>query len=129
MRGAITLSGDRRDDLLRESARVLAAGYDRVVLYEDTDLRGRASGEVPNLVRDEIGRCRSVGECTMVGRAEEAVPAALAMAAPGDVVLVTYEKVEPVLSLLDRMGAVPVTEPMLSVATGRSADASQLVVT
>jgi cyanophycin synthetase len=65
----------------------------------------------------------------MVGRVEEAVSAALAMATPGDVVLVTYEKVEPVLSLLDRMGAVPVTEPMLSVATGRSADASQLVVT
>jgi hypothetical protein len=51
------------------------------------------------------------------------------MAAPGDVVLVTYEKVEPVLSLLDRLGAVPVTESMLSVVTGRSADASQLVVT
>ena len=92
-------------------------------------MRGRAPGEVPNLVRDEIGRCRSVGECTTVGRAEGAVPAALAVAAPGDVVLVTYEKVEPVLSLLDRMGAVPVMEPMLSVATGRLADASQLVVT
>jgi cyanophycin synthetase len=65
----------------------------------------------------------------MVSRAEEAIPAALTLAAPGDVVLVTYEKVEPVLSLLGRMGAVPVTEPLLSVATGRLADVTQLVVT
>jgi cyanophycin synthetase len=37
---AVTLPGDRRDDLLRESARLVADGFDRVVLYEDADLRG-----------------------------------------------------------------------------------------
>jgi cyanophycin synthetase len=65
----------------------------------------------------------------MVGRVDEAFPAAPALAPSGDVVLVTYEKVEPVLSLLGWMGAVPVTEPMLSVATGRLVDVTQLVVT
>jgi cyanophycin synthetase len=93
---AVTLPGDRRDELLRESARVIAERFDRVVLYEDSDLRGRAPGEVPALVRAEL-----TGRVSTVSTVEEAVPAALAMARPGDVVLLLYEKIEPVLALLE----------------------------
>ena len=41
----------------------------------------------------------------MVRTLDEAVPAALAMARPGDVVLLLYEKIEPLLSLLHTLGA------------------------
>jgi cyanophycin synthetase len=114
---------------LRESARVVADGFDRVVLHEDVDLRGRASGEVPALVRDEIARAASDVECVTVTRVDEAVAAALARAEPGDVVLVLYEKVEPVLDLLRRLGAMPVTEPVLTVPADRLGGLERLVVT
>ena len=39
--------------------------------------------------------------------ARDAVSAALRMAAPGDVVLVLYEKADPMLALLTELGAVP----------------------
>ncbi|GAA0718063.1 hypothetical protein Drose_34630 [Dactylosporangium roseum] len=48
--------------------------------------------------------------CVDVSTVGEAVPAALALARPGDVVLLLYEKIEPVLSLRDALGAVAVDE-------------------
>jgi cyanophycin synthetase len=126
---AVTLPGGRRDDLLRESARSIAAGFDRVVVYEDTDLRGRLAGEVPDLVRHEVARYRPQVECTTVTCVDEAMGAALALAGPGDVVLVLHEKVQPALDLLKQLSAKPVTGPVPTAWTGRLADREQLVVT
>ncbi|MEE6309052.1 cyanophycin synthetase [Plantactinospora veratri] len=112
---ALTLPGDRRDDLLVESAAVVADGYDRVVLYPDADLRGRAPGEVPRLLCRELV-LRSPGvRCELAGDAAEALQVALDLAGPGDVVLVVYEKLEPVLALLRSMGAVPAAHPVPAV--------------
>ncbi|MER7001660.1 cyanophycin synthetase [Dactylosporangium sp. NPDC000555] len=102
---AITLPGDRRDDLLRESAAVVGARFGRVVLYEDADRRGRAVGEVPGILRDELRRVAPGAACTEVRTVDEAIPAALDLARPGDVVLLLYEKIEPVLALLEALGA------------------------
>ena len=51
---AVTLPGDRRDDLITASAQVLADGVARAVLYDDEDPRGRAPGEVSALVEREM---------------------------------------------------------------------------
>ncbi|MET7395251.1 cyanophycin synthetase [Dactylosporangium sp. NPDC005572] len=107
---AVTLPGDRRDDLLRESARVVGTRFQRVVLYEDADRRGRTPGEVPAIVRDELLRVAPATTLAEVGTAEEALPAALDLARPGDVVLFLYEKIEPVLARLAALGAVPADE-------------------
>ncbi|WP_432832040.1 cyanophycin synthetase [Dactylosporangium sp. CA-092794] len=108
---AITLPGDRRDDLLRESAAVVGARFGRVVLYEDADRRGRAPGEVPEILHDELLRAAPDTACVEVRTVEEAIPAALALARPGDVVLLLYEKIEPVLALLEHLGAHPAGDP------------------
>ncbi|MEV4518068.1 cyanophycin synthetase [Dactylosporangium sp. NPDC049525] len=110
----VTLPGDRRDDLLRESAREIGARFDRVVLYEDSDRRGRSPGEVPALLHEELLATSPSTNCTVVRTVDEAVPAALAMARPGDVVLLLYEKIEPVLSLLHTLGARTVSDPHVS---------------
>jgi cyanophycin synthetase len=115
---AVTLPGDRRDDLLHEAAAVVGARFGRVVLYEDADLRGRAPGEVPAILRAELRRVAPAADCIEVRTVDEAVPAALALARPGDVVLLLYEKIEPVLALLTALGArhadeVGVTNPDL----------------
>ena len=43
----------------------------------------------------------------------------LALAAPGDPVLVLYEKLEPVLTLLERLGAERGLEPLAAVLGAR----------
>ncbi|MFF5229949.1 cyanophycin synthetase [Dactylosporangium sp. NPDC000521] len=111
---AVTLPGDRRDDLLRESAREVAR-FDRVVIYEDSDRRGRAPGEVPAILHDELAATSPDATRIVVRTVDEAVPAALAMARPGDVVLLLYEKIEPVLSLLRTLGAETAHDQHVSV--------------
>ncbi|GAA1026557.1 cyanophycin synthetase [Virgisporangium ochraceum] len=108
---AVTLPGDRRDDLIADCARAVADGFHRVVLYEDCDLRGRAHGEVAEIVRGEIAARRPELAATTVTTVAEAVPVALAMANPGDVVVILYEALGPLLEVLDTLGARAVTQP------------------
>jgi cyanophycin synthetase len=104
---AVTLPGDRRDDLLAASAQVLADGVTRAVLYDDEDPRGRAPGEVSALVEREMRARRPQLRAIRVEGYRAAVTEALRLAAPGDVVLVVYENLEPMLALLGELGAVP----------------------
>ena len=108
---AVTLPGDRRDDLIADCARAVADAFHRVVLYEDVDLRGRSRGEVPELVRGEIAARRPELAVTTVTTVAEAVPAALAMANPGDVVVLLYEAIAPALEVLVTLGARAITQP------------------
>ncbi len=50
---------------------------------------------------------------------DEAVLRGLALAAPGDPVLVLYEKLEPVLTLLESLGAERGLEPLAAVLGAR----------
>ncbi|MEV1289116.1 cyanophycin synthetase [Micromonospora sp. NPDC049679] len=107
----VTLPGDRRDDLLAQSARILADGFSRVVLYEDTDLRGRTPGELPALLCREIVARRPQVRCEQTGDASTALRQALKLAGAGEVVLVLYEKLEDVVAVLEDLGAVPAERP------------------
>jgi cyanophycin synthetase len=112
---AVTLPGDRRDDLLAASAQVIADGVTRVVLYDDEDPRGRAPGEVSALVAREMRARRPQIRSERAVGVRDAIGAALRLAAPGDVVLVLYESVDVVLGLLDEMGAVPAEIGLVAV--------------
>ena len=110
---AVTFPGDRRDDLLEASARAVADGFGRVVVYEDVDKRGRRAGETAAIIRDAIAAYRPGATCETAVGLRQALLAALALARPGEVVLLTYEKLAPVVALLESLGATPVTEPRL----------------
>ncbi|MGK5677825.1 cyanophycin synthetase [Actinoplanes sp. URMC 104] len=104
---ALTLPGDRRDDLLAACAQVVADGVTRAVLYDDEDLRGRTPGEVSRLVEKEMRMRRPKLSAVRAAGCREAVTEALRLARPGEVVLVVYERLAPVLDLLAGLGAVP----------------------
>ena len=128
---AVTLPGDRRDDLLAACAQVVADGVGRAVLYDDEDLRGRQPGEVSGLVEREMRARRPKLRAVRAAGYREAVPAALRLAGPGDVVLVLYEKLGPVLELLAEIGAVRgegVPLPAGLVAGAASAPAGDLLL-
>ncbi len=116
----VTLPGDRRDDLLVASAQVLADGVTRAVLHDDEDPRGRAPGEVSALIEREMRGRRPKLRATRANGYREAIETALGQAEPGEVVLIMYEKLAPVLSLLAELGAVVVGQarPTRADATG-----------
>ena len=101
----LTLPGDRTDALVAESAHAVARAFDRVVIYEDVDLRGREPGQMTRLISSALTEVRPEIRCEPAASMEEAVTLGLALAAPADPVLVVYEKLEPVLALLGRLGA------------------------
>ncbi|GAA2660762.1 cyanophycin synthetase [Paractinoplanes durhamensis] len=103
---AVTLPGDRRDDLLAACAQIVADGVGRAVLYDDEDLRGREPGEVSALVEREMRARRPKLMSMREDGYREAITSAVRLARPGEVVLVLYERLAPVLSLLSELGAM-----------------------
>ena len=106
---AVTLPGDRSDDLVIDTARSVARSFGRVIVYEDEDLRGRQPGEMTRLILTGLTEVRpDVRVCT-AGDLKDAVGIALGAAAHGEPLLLLYEKLQPVTDLLQTLGAVPTT--------------------
>jgi cyanophycin synthetase len=113
----LTLPGDRPDAQVAESAYAVAQAFDRVVVYEDLDLRGREPGEMTKLIMAALADARPGICCEPATSMEQAVTRGLALAAGMDPVLVVYEKLAPVQKLLTSLGAERSTG-LLSVSHG-----------
>ncbi|MFB9832793.1 cyanophycin synthetase [Actinoallomurus acaciae] len=103
----VTLPGDRCDDLVMETAREVARSFDRVVVYEDEDLRGRRPGEMTRLIIDGLTQERPDVRISTAGDLKDAVGIALGLTTPGEPLLLLYEKLQPVADLLQTLGAAP----------------------
>ncbi len=103
---AITLPGDRRDDLVTESAEAVASWFGTVVVYEDEDRRGRVPGEMRELIAAAMRKIRPEVHVTFADGPAGALRAAVELAAGGPV-LFLYEKLDPALAALESLGATP----------------------
>jgi cyanophycin synthetase len=81
--------GDRRDEDVREIARITAGHFDHYVLRRDDGRRGRGPTEIPEMLRAELA-ASGVPESAMsiIPDEQEAVDTALRMAARGDLLLI-----------------------------------------
>jgi cyanophycin synthetase len=102
---AVTLPGDRRDDLLTETAEAIAAWFGAVVIYEDSDKRGRQPGEMQQLISAALRRARPGITCELADSAEQALRTAVTLAA-GAPTLFLYEKLATAQAALVAIGAV-----------------------
>ncbi len=121
---AVTLPGDRRDDLVIESATAVAAWFGQVVVYEDEDKRGRRPGEMTELIVSALRRARPDIVCVTAAGPPEALRRAILMAA-GDAVLFVYEKLGLAKDALSAAGA----EPAAGTAVAGTAVAAAAVAT
>ncbi len=103
---AVTLPGDRRDDLIAESAQAVATWFGRVVIYEDTDPRGRAPGQMRDLVAAAMRAARPGIEVRHADGAEAALRTAVTLADGGPVLFV-FEKLADARDALAAIGAAP----------------------
>ncbi len=103
---AITLPGDRRDDLVAATAEAIAAWFGRVVIYEDEDKRGRAPGEMTALISAAMRRARPGITVASADGPGQALSTAVSMAA-GSPVLFLYEKLARARDALGALGARP----------------------
>jgi cyanophycin synthetase len=98
------LPGDRRDRDLRAAARIVASTFDRFIIREDHDLRGRAPGEVAALIHSAL-REGGVGEERVTERHDEAEALKLAIgeARPEDLIVLFVDKAEISQRLVDEL--------------------------
>jgi cyanophycin synthetase len=95
--GVISTPGDRRDDDILELGRLSAEIFDEVVFRELPDGRGRARGGVVGLLSESAERAGLGSEhIRRVMDENEAMDAALRLAGPRDLVVLTVSSVEAV---------------------------------
>lgn len=100
--GCITVPGDRTDDTIREVARVAAKGFNRLIIREDEDLRGRQPGEVANILLEEaILEGMDPRKITIVLPEREAFQHGLDTCNPGEIFVMFYEHLEPIEEEID----------------------------
>lgn len=114
-----TAPGDRDDELIRECGRTVARGFDRLIIREDADLRGRRPGEVSRLLCEAAHAEDRAVECHTILDECEATRAALDGMGGDDVAVVFYEDFDAVLEVLREHGAepcdrLPADEPALA---------------
>ncbi len=81
--------GDRRDEDIEAMAHTAAGHFDHIVCKRDDRLRGRASDEVPQMLRRTLlDAGMPAGAVDVVPEEAEAVEHALRLAEPGDLVVV-----------------------------------------
>ncbi len=99
--GVIGVPGDRRKDLIIQAGEVAGAKFDEVYIREDKDLRGRTPGETAKLLYTGVRRAGLPPEKVhIIPDIIDALKESLQEAKPGDVVVVFYEELEPVLEFL-----------------------------
>lgn len=87
-------AGDRRDcDIVRQGE-LLGAAFDRIVLYEDHYLRGRAQGEIMGLFRKGLESATRAKEIIEITGATKAAEAALTTTQPGELVLLQADAID-----------------------------------
>jgi cyanophycin synthetase len=96
----ITAPGDRRDEDIRLAGR-LCAKFDDVIVKEDTDLRGRQSGEIAALLRDGLieGGLKK-NHIQIITSSADAMEAALQMMGDEELLVVIAEKVPQTLAAI-----------------------------
>jgi cyanophycin synthetase len=129
--GIITVPGDRDDSLIKESGRIAARGFHRLIIREDEDKRGRECGEVARLLCEAAASEAPERECRIVLDESEALRDELRHLKDGDVVVMFYDKLEPLLRVLDSFNARPVTtiEGLETRATAMPTSAAQATAT
>jgi cyanophycin synthetase len=111
--GVVGVPGDRNDEIVSESGKVAAEGFHRLIVKEDTDLRGRSKGEVAGLLQRAIHTRCPDKECRIIHNECEALETALKEIQDGELVVVFFEKLGPILDVLKRHEAVSVSHMAL----------------
>ncbi|NEO87779.1 MAG: cyanophycin synthetase [Spirulina sp. SIO3F2] len=98
--GVIGAPGDRRNEDLILLGRLSAEMFDRILIKEDNDRRGRASGEVADYIVQGIKAAKPDADYQIILDEQEAINTGLDTVAEGGLVVVTPESVSGAIELI-----------------------------
>jgi cyanophycin synthetase len=117
----IAAPGDRSDALVAEVGKAVAPLYDRVVIREDDDRRGRVRGETAAILRRAVLEVAPGREVSIVLDEGAAIEQALRDVREGEVVVFHYDDPGTVSRALASAAAVLVDDPFAVLTPGRRA--------
>ncbi len=101
--GCITVPGDRPDTTVQEVGRIAASGFDRIVIREDEDLRGREAGEIAAMIKDQaVASGMGEEKISVVLPELEAFVYGLDHCEPGEFFVMFYEHLQPIEEEIER---------------------------
>ena len=86
-------TGDRRDDDIREFARIIADNFDRIVIRRGNYLRGRTEEELFGLLQDGIAQSENRPRIKVIPESREAIYQAIKDARKGELVVTLADRV------------------------------------
>ncbi|HBK66942.1 MAG TPA: cyanophycin synthetase, partial [Cyanobacteria bacterium UBA11166] len=99
--GVVGGPGDRRDEDFVNLGKLAAKIFDRIIVKEDLDRRGRPSGEAAELIRQGILQENPQSDYQVILNEEEAINTGLDRAVPGGLVVILPETVSGALRLIE----------------------------
>jgi cyanophycin synthetase len=95
-------AGDRRDSDIVAQGEQLGAAFDRVLIYEDTYLRGRREGEITELFTQGMARTKRVKDIRSIRGGMLAIEIALSASQPGDLLVIQPDRIDDGVALLKK---------------------------
>lgn len=105
--GVIGGPGDRRDEDFIELGKLSARIFDRIIIKEDDDLRGRPSGQASELISKGIIQEKPDFQYEVMLKETEAINMGLDRAASGGLVVILPETVTRAISLIEARNPLP----------------------
>jgi len=96
----ISAAGDRRNEDIRLQTRILGDVFDEVVLFQDKCQRGRADGEVLELLREGLVNAKRVRKISEIRGEFKAIDTALTNLEAGELCLILIDQVEQALGYI-----------------------------
>ncbi len=106
--GVIGSPGDRRDEDLMMLGRLSAGIFDRIIIKEDDDTRGRDRGDAANWIQLGITQVNANAQHDVILDETTAVHSALDSASPGSLVVILPESVNRAIQLIEERNPVQV---------------------
>jgi len=120
-------AGDRRDEDLVAQGRLLAATFDRVVIYEDAYVRGRQPGEITRLITQGIHEGMNPARPVRIetgGDWATSAASVLDAVGCGDLVLLQADTIEQTIPWLSSRYGSRLKEAVLEANAGSTASAA-----
>ncbi|MBU3157654.1 cyanophycin synthetase [Clostridium estertheticum] len=99
--GIIGVPGDRSDSHIMDVGRCAGENFDYIFVKEDEDRRGRDKGKVADLLEKGVLKSNfNIINIKKVLDEKEAFKTALGIASPGDIVIIFFDKYEPIIEII-----------------------------
>jgi cyanophycin synthetase len=105
--GIVGGPGDRRDEDFIALGRLAATIFDRIIIKEDDDLRGRTSGEAAELITKGILQEKPDSQYEIILKETDAINSGLDRATAGGLVVILPESVTRAISLIETRNPLP----------------------